>query len=125
MKNIIIVLILSVVCLTINSQQINLSNNRYRGNDALEKKQVTVKGFDLNSKNSVWNLEDAELSKATYHAEYTTETDTLMEITKCLTLCVFDNLVQQTFVHAALASQFQITQITFGEFQRELCHRRL
>jgi len=80
MKNIIIVLILSVVCLTINSQQINLSNNRYRGNDALEKKQVTVIGFDLNSKNSVWNLEDAELSKATYQAEYTTETDTLMAV---------------------------------------------
>ena len=56
------------------------SNNRYRGNDALEKKQVMLKGFDLNSKNSVWNLEDAELSKATFQAEYTTETDTLMAV---------------------------------------------
>lgn len=56
------------------------SNNRYRGNDALEKKQGMLKGFDLNSKNSVWNLEDAELSKATFQAEYTTETDTLMAV---------------------------------------------
>ena len=38
---------------------------------------------------------------------------------------LYDNLVKQTFVHAALASQLQITQIAFGEFQRELCHRRL
>ena len=63
-----------------SGQQISQSNNRYRGNDALEKKQVTVKGFDLNSKNSVWSLEDLELSKATYQAEYTMETDTLMAV---------------------------------------------
>jgi hypothetical protein len=42
--------------LSISGQQISQSNNRYRGNDVLEKKQVTVKGFDLNSKNSVWSL---------------------------------------------------------------------
>ena len=68
------------ICLTINGQQISQSNNRYRGNDALEKKQVTLKGFDLNNKHGVWSLEDSELSKATYQAEYTTETDTLMAV---------------------------------------------
>ena len=83
MKKTVFSLILFSVCLTISGQQISQSNNRYRGNDALEKKQVTVKGFDLNSKNSVWNLEDAELSKATYQAEYTTETDTLMAVERC------------------------------------------
>ena len=80
MKRVLYTIISFAVFLDINGQQISQSNNRYRGNDALEKKQVTVKGFDLNSKNSVWNLEDAELSKATYHAEYTTETDTLMAV---------------------------------------------
>ena len=46
----------------------------------MEKKQVTVKGFDLNNKHGVWSLEDSELSKATFQAEYTTETDTLMAV---------------------------------------------
>lgn len=80
MKTLITIIILFVVCLSISGQQISQSNNRYRGNDALEKKQVTVKGFDLNSKNSVWSLEDAEFSKATCKAEYTMETDTLMAV---------------------------------------------
>ena len=80
MKKVFSTIIAFAVCLNISGQQICQSNNRYRGNDALEKKQVTVIGFDLNSKNSVWNLEDAELSKATYQAEYTTETDTLMAV---------------------------------------------
>lgn len=80
MNKITISIILLVVCLTISGQQISQSNNRYRGNDLLEKKQVMVKGFDLNSKNCVWSLEDAEFPKATYQAEYTTETDTLMAI---------------------------------------------
>ena len=69
MNKITISIILLVVCLTISGQQISQSNNRYRGNDALEKKQITVKGFDLNSKNCVWSLEDSELSKATYQTE--------------------------------------------------------
>lgn len=56
MNKITISIILLVVCLTISGQQISQSNNRYRGNDALEKKQITVKGFDLNSKNCVWSL---------------------------------------------------------------------
>jgi len=80
MKKLLLSIISFAVCQTISGQQISQSNNRYRGNDALEKKQVTVIGFDLNSKNSVWNLEDAELSKATFQAEYTTEMDTLMAI---------------------------------------------
>lgn len=80
MKKVISAIISLNICLTISGQQISQSNNRYRGNDALEKKQVTVIGFDLNSNNSVWSLEDSELSKATYQAEYTTEMDTLMAI---------------------------------------------
>ena len=80
MKKLLLSIISFAVCQTISGQQISQSNNRYRGNDALEKKQVTVISFDLNSKNCVWNLEDAELSKATYQAEYTTETDTLMAV---------------------------------------------
>ena len=80
MKTLITIIIAFAVCLSISGQQITQSNNHYRGNDALEKKQAMVKGFDLNSKNSIWSQEDAELSKATYQAEYTTETDTLMAI---------------------------------------------
>lgn len=44
------------VCLTISGQQINQSNNRYRGNDVLEKKQIVVKGFGLNDAKGVWSL---------------------------------------------------------------------
>ena len=50
MKKILSTIIAFTVCLSMSGQQISQSNNRYRGNDALEKKQVTVKGFDLNSK---------------------------------------------------------------------------
>ena len=57
MKKEVISIILFAVCLTINSQQIDQPNNRYRGNDVLEKKQVTVQGFDLNSNKGVWNLD--------------------------------------------------------------------
>ena len=80
MKKVISAIISLNICLTISGQQISQSNNRYRGNDLLEKKQVTVKGFDLNNKHGVWSLEDSELSKATFQAEYTTETDTLMAV---------------------------------------------
>ncbi len=68
------------VCTTMSGQQINQSDNRYRSYDVLEKKQVSVKGFDLNSKKCVWSLEDAELSENSYNAEYSTETDTLMAV---------------------------------------------
>jgi len=78
MKTLITIIIAFAVCLSISGQQISQSNNRYRRNDLLEKKQVTVKGFDLNNKHGVWSLEDSELSKATYQTEYTTEMDTLM-----------------------------------------------
>lgn len=68
------------VCTNIRGQQISQSNNRYRGNDVLEKKQVTVKGFSLSNTKGVWSLEEAELSEESYNAEYTTETDTLMAV---------------------------------------------
>ncbi|MBO4720732.1 MAG: hypothetical protein J5658_12780 [Prevotella sp.] len=80
MKKILSTIISFAVCLSISGQQISQSNNRYRGNDMLEKKQVTLKDFDLNSKNGVWSLEDAEFSKATCKVEYTMETDTLMAV---------------------------------------------
>ena len=80
MKKLQFTIIAMVVCLTMSGQQIDQSNNRYRSYDVLEKKQVTIKGFDLNSKNGVWSLEDAELSEGTYKAEYSTETDTLMAV---------------------------------------------
>ena len=67
-----------VVCLTISGQQINQSCNHYRNGDMLEKRKVSVEGFDLNGKNGVWSLEDAEISKKTYIAEYTAEADTMM-----------------------------------------------
>lgn len=80
MKKEVLSIISFAVCLTINAQQICQPNNRYRGNDVLEKKQVTVKGFSLSDTKGVWNLEEAELSEESYDAEYSTETDTLMAV---------------------------------------------
>ena len=80
MKKLLFIIIAIAVCLTMSGQQIDQSNNRYRSYDVLEKKQVTVKDFDLNSKKGVWNLEDAEFCEGTYNAEYSTETDTLMAV---------------------------------------------
>ena len=80
MKKLLFIIIAMAVCTTIRGQQINQSNNRYRSCDVLEKKQVTVKGFDLNNKRGVWSLEDAKLSESTFNAEYSTETDTLMAV---------------------------------------------
>ncbi len=80
MKKLLFVIIAVAVCTTMSGQQINQSDNRYRSYDVLEKKQVTIKGFDLNSKNGVWSLEDAELSEGTYNAEFSTEEDTLMAV---------------------------------------------
>ena len=67
-----------VVCLTISGQQINQSCNHYRNGDMLEKREVSVEGFDLNGKNGVWSLENAEISKKSYIAEYTANADTVM-----------------------------------------------
>jgi hypothetical protein len=78
MKKILFTILAMTVCLTISGQQISLSSNRYRGSDVLEKKQVVVKGFNLNDTKGVWSLQEAEVSKETYDAEYTTEADTLM-----------------------------------------------
>ena len=76
-----ILLIISfAVCLTTSGQTISQSNNRYRGSDVLEKKQIVVKGFSLNDAKGVWSLEEAEISEGSYDAEYTTETDTLMAV---------------------------------------------
>lgn len=69
MKKLFFLIIAMAVYLTISGQQINQSNNRYRSYDVLEKKLVTIKGFDLNSNKGVWSLEDAELSEGTYKAE--------------------------------------------------------
>lgn len=71
-------IILFFVCLTISGQQINHPTNHYRNGDVLEKKQVLVEVFDLNGKNGVWSLEDAEISKKTYIAGYTAEAVTMM-----------------------------------------------
>lgn len=62
MKKLIFLIIAMVFCLTISGQQINQSNNRYRSYDVLEKKQVTVKGFDLNSNKGVWSLDQRDRS---------------------------------------------------------------
>lgn len=77
MKKIALIITL-LVCQTISGQQISQSNNRYRGSDVLEKKQIVVKCFCLNGIKGVWSLQEAEVSKETYDAEYTTEADTLM-----------------------------------------------
>lgn len=66
MKKYLLSIISLAVFSTVNGQQINQSNNRYRGNDLLEKKQVTVQGFDLNSNKGVWSLEEAKLSEDSY-----------------------------------------------------------
>ena len=74
MKKEIITIISLIVCLTISGQTISQSNNRYRGSDVLEKKQIVLKGFSLNDTKGVWSLEEAELSEESYDAEYATET---------------------------------------------------
>ena len=78
MKDTILLTILFAICLKISGQQINQSSNHYRNGDMLEKRQVKVEGFELNGNNGVWSLEDAEISKKTYIAEYTAEADTMM-----------------------------------------------
>ena len=79
-KNFLFTIISLSVCITLCGQTISQSNNRYRGNDVLEKKQITVKGYSLSNTKGVWSLEEAELSEESYNAEYTTETDTLMAV---------------------------------------------
>ena len=61
MNKIALSIILLVVSLTISGQQINQPSNHYRNGDMLEKRQVKVEGFDLNGKNGVWSLEDADM----------------------------------------------------------------
>lgn len=53
MKKLLFIIIAMAVCTNIRGQQINQSNNRYRGNDVLEKKQITVKGFSLSDTKGV------------------------------------------------------------------------
>ena len=63
MKKLFIQIISLSICLTISGQTISQSNNRYRGSDVLEKKQIVVKGFGLSDTEDVWSLEEAEISK--------------------------------------------------------------
>ena len=77
MKKLLFKITAMAICTTLYGQQIDQSN-LYRGIDMLEKKQIVVKGFSLNGIKGVWSLEEAEVSKETYDAEYTTEADTLM-----------------------------------------------
>ena len=79
-KIIISIILFFAVCLTTSGQRIDQSTNRYRGDDVLEKRRVEVKDFSLEGNRGVWSLEDAEISKGKYNAEYTTETDTLRVI---------------------------------------------
>lgn len=78
MKKIALSIISFAFCLTSSGQQISQSTNHNRGGDILEKKQVVFEGFGLNGANSVWSLEEADISKKTYQTEYTTEHDTIM-----------------------------------------------
>ena len=80
MKKVYIVIISLSVCLTISGQAISLLNNRYRGSDVLEKKQIVLKGFSLNDTKGVWSLEEAEISEGSFDSEYTMETDTVMAV---------------------------------------------
>ena len=66
MKKFLFIIIAVAVCTTIYGQQISQMNNRHSGNDVLEKKMVTVQGFDLNSNKGVWSLEEAKLSDDSY-----------------------------------------------------------
>ncbi len=66
MKKILFTILAMTVCLTISGQQISLSSNRYRGSDVLEKKQVVVKGFNLNDTKGVWSLQEAECRRQKY-----------------------------------------------------------
>ena len=77
MKKELLSMILLIVCLTISGQQVNQVQNRFRGDDATEKKQVKANGFDLQGKNKVWSLEDMELYSKTFKTEYTNTGDTL------------------------------------------------
>ncbi|MBR0166921.1 MAG: hypothetical protein IJQ13_08605 [Prevotella sp.] len=72
------IIIAMAICTTIHGQQINQSNNSYRGDDILEKRDVSTDGPDLINKNDIWSLENAEISGKAFNQEYTTEKDTLM-----------------------------------------------
>ena len=77
-KRFALAIILFTSCLTISGQQLNQTQNRFRGDDATERKQVQANGFDLQGKNKVWSLEDIDLSSKTFKTEYTNTGDTLM-----------------------------------------------
>lgn len=79
MKSIALI-ILFASCLNISGQQVNQTQNRFRGDDATEKKQVQANGFDLQGKNKVWSLEDMDLSSKTFKTKYTSAGDTLMAV---------------------------------------------
>ncbi|MBQ9215244.1 MAG: hypothetical protein IJ159_00625 [Prevotella sp.] len=77
MKIIALAIILFTFFLPISGQQVNQVQNRLRGDDATERKQVQANGFDLQDKNKVWSLEEMDLSSKTIKIEYTNAGDTL------------------------------------------------
>lgn len=62
-----------IVC----GQQVYQMQNRLRGDDAIERKQVQANGFSLDGMNNVWSLEDILISSKTFKTEYTIAGDTL------------------------------------------------
>ena len=78
MKGITLTIITCAVALTISGQQVNQMQNRFRGDDAMERQQVQANGFDLQGNNKVWSLENMDLSSKTFKIEYTNTGHTLM-----------------------------------------------
>lgn len=78
MKKLLLMIIAMAISTTIYGQQINQSNNSYRGDDIMEKRDVSTDVPDLINKNDIWSLENAEISGKAFNQEYTTEKDTLM-----------------------------------------------
>ena len=77
MKRITLSIIYFTICLSISGQQVYQMQNRLRGDDAIERKQVQANGFNLEGMNNVWSLEDIPISSKTFKTEYTIAGDTL------------------------------------------------
>lgn len=81
MKKSLLIIITTVVCLNLSGQQITQQLNSYRSNEVVTKQQVWMNIDKLLENNrNVWSLEEAEISKDTYSAEYKIETDTLKAV---------------------------------------------
>lgn len=77
MKRITLSIIYFTICLSISGQLVYQMQNRLRGDDAIERKQVQANGFSLDGMNNVWSLEDIPISSKTFKTEYTIAGDTL------------------------------------------------